>query len=139
MILLRNFDFAVKYYDYELKAEIHETSNPKINGWYKYINETLSALLVRDNNIYILYGEDEILIKKSYKAFLEKRNDTEYQFNLVEGDTILVNFFFNQTGFKSNVSPFEYIDEEDFKWGDFLAKIINNEKRRINFIANLME
>jgi len=66
MILLRNFDFAVKYYDYELKAEINETSNPKINGWYKYINETLSAILVRDNNIYILYGEDEILIKKSY-------------------------------------------------------------------------
>ncbi|HBV14809.1 hypothetical protein [Chryseobacterium carnipullorum] len=138
-MILRNFDFAIKYYDCKLKAEIIETSNPKINGWYKYINETLSAILVRDNNIYLLYGENNILIKKSYRVFLYRRNDTEYEFNLAEEDNILISFFFSQTCNKLNVSPFEYIDEDDFKWGVFLEKIINNEEKKINFITNLME
>jgi hypothetical protein len=99
----------------------------------------LSAILVRDNNIYFLYGEDEILIKESSKVFLERRNDTNYEFNLVEGNNIIIHFFFNQDSSTSNISPFEYIDEDDFRWGDFLAKIINNNERKINFIANLME
>jgi hypothetical protein len=30
MILLRNFDFGIKYYDYELKTEISKTSNPRL-------------------------------------------------------------------------------------------------------------
>ena len=37
-----------------------------------------------------------------------------------------------------NISPFEYLDQEDFEWGGFIKKIINDENRKKTFIANLM-
>lgn len=138
MELLRNFDFAKKYYDCESKVEINETSNVKIFGWYKFINEKLSGLLVTNNNLYFLYGDNKFLITDSHKVSLKKINNEENEFKLVNNDTTEAKFLYFVPNHK-HVSPFEYIDEEDFKWGDFIAKIINDGERKNNFISNLME
>ena len=138
-MLLRNFDFAIKYFDYQSKVEHEETSNPKINGWYKYINGVLSALLVIDKNLYFLYGEDRFLIVESNKVLLQEKTKDENNFFLFDGNNELVKFSYSLVDLQINISPFEYIDEDDFKWGSFIEKIINDKERQSNFVMNLME
>lgn len=138
-MLLRNFDFATKYFDYKSNTELEKTSNPQVNGWYKFINGLLSALLVIDNNLYFLYGEEKFLITESHRVLLEKKSNVENEFSLMNKNNVLVRFIYSTPDLKLNVSPFEYIDEDDFKWGDFIAKIINDGERKRNFVMNLME
>ena len=138
-MLLRNFDFAIKYFDYKSKAELEETSNPKINGWYKYINGVLSALLVIDNNLYFLYGDDRFLIVESNRVLLQEKTKDRNSFILFDGNNELVKFSYSLVDLQINISPFEYIDEDDFKWGSFIEKIINDKERQSNFVMNLME
>ncbi|MNL72093.1 hypothetical protein D3C87_1973470 [compost metagenome] len=57
--------------------------------------------------------------------------------NLINGNDICVRFTYPLPDLRVNVSPFEYIDEEDFNWGEFIAKVINDQERKRNFIANL--
>lgn len=138
-MLLRNFDFATKYFDYKSKTELEENSNPPINGWYKFVNGILSALLVTDNNLYFLYGEEKFLIPESHRALLQWKSNVENEFSLINGNDVIVKFSYSLSAPKLNVPPFEYIDDEDFKWGDFIAKIINDRERKKNFVMNLME
>jgi len=134
-MMLRNFDYAIKYFDYKSKTEIETTSNPKIGGWYKFINGILSALLVIDNNLYFLFGNEKFLITESHQVLLEVKSNVENRFSLINGNDVLVKFSYSKSSTELNVSPFEYIDEDDFKWGDFIAKIINDEVRKRNFIS----
>lgn len=138
-MLLRNFDFAAKYFDYKSKTEFVEGSSPKINGWYKFIDGLLSALLVMDNSLYFLYGEDKFLISNSCEVLLIEKSRMENEFILFDSNIELVRFLYVLPDPKLNVSPFEYIDGDDSKWGDFIAKIINDKERQRNFIMNLME
>lgn len=138
-MLLRNFDFSTKYFDYKSKNELEETSPPQVNGWYKFINGLLSGLLVMDNNLYFLYGEDKILILGSHRVLLKENSSAESEFSLVDGNDVLVKVSYHLPAPGFSVSPFEYIDEDDFKWGEFIAKIINDKERQRNFVMNLME
>jgi hypothetical protein len=138
-MLLRNFDFATTYFDYKSKTELEENSNPKINGWYKFINGLFSALLVTDNCLYFLHGEDKFLISSTCQVLLKEKSNMGNEFVLVNKNNELVRFLYSLPDPKLNVSPFEYIDEDDFKWGDFIAKIINDKERQRNFVMNLME
>lgn len=138
-MFLRNFDFATKYYDYKSETEQVMSLDTPINGWYKFINGVLSALMVADNKLYFLYGDDEILITDSHNVFLKKKSNQKNEFVLFDGNKELVRFVYDLPDPKFNVSPFEYIDEEDFKWGDFIGKIVNSKERQRNFVANLME
>ena len=138
-MLLKNFDFATTYFNYKLKTEFEDTSNLKINGWYKFINGTLTALMAIENNLYFIYGENKIQIKEPYKVLLKRSHSTESEFSLVDGSDVQVKFSYHVPDLKFNVSPFEYLDEDDFIWGEFIAKIINDKERQRNFVANLME
>ena len=137
-MLLRNFDFATKYFDYKSKIELEESSSQQINGWYKFVNGLLSALLVIDNSLYVLYGEDKFLITDSCKVLLKEKSSIEKEFILVNGNNEFIRFLYSLPDPKLNVSPFEYLDEDDFKWGDFIAKIINDKERQRNFVMNIM-
>ncbi|WP_428667806.1 hypothetical protein [Runella sp.] len=139
MILLRNFDYATKFFDYKSKNEINDTSNPKINGWYKFISGILSALLVIENNLYFLYRDEMFLITDLHRVLLKETSKIENKFYLMNGNEVLVKFLYSLPESKLNVPPFEYIDETDFKWGDFIEKIINDRERKRSFIMNLME
>ncbi len=138
-MLLQNFDFATKYFDYKSKTELDGNLNLKINGWCKFINGLLTGLLVIDNHLYFLYGDEKILIKDSYKVLLKGSNNTEAELSLFDGNDIIVKFLSPLPDLKLNVSPFEYIDDDTFNWGEFIAKIVNDKERQRNFIMNLME
>lgn len=138
-MMLRNFDYAIKYFDCKSKTEIETTSNPPIRGWYKFINGILSALLVIDNNLYFLFRDEKFLITEYHRVLLEEQSNVESKFSLINGNDVLVKFLYSKPSTKLNVSPFEYIDEDDYKWGDFIEKIINDKERQRNFVMNLME
>lgn len=138
-MILRNFDFATKYFDYKSKIEFEDSSILQINGWYKFVCEQLSALLVIENCLYFIYGEDKFLITNSCDVLLKKKNRKENEFVLINGNEELVRFFYSLPDSKLNITPFEYIDIDDFNWGEFIAKIINDKERQRNFILNLTE
>ncbi|WP_442589903.1 hypothetical protein ACSBL2_01450 [Pedobacter sp. AW31-3R] len=139
MILLRNFDFATKYFDYESNTEINEISYPKINGWYKFVNGLLTALLVMDENLYFLFGEDKFLIMDSHSMLLKEVSEVEQVCTLMNRNDMLVGFPYLKSDSKLNISPFEYIDDEDIEWEKFMMNIINDRERKKSFVANLNE
>lgn len=136
MILLRNFDYANKYFDYVTKVEMENNKVDKINGWYKFINGILVALLVLDNKLYYLYDSDKYLLTNNFKVVLEK-NDllNKCVFNIFDNQKKLISYSYNLPDQTINITPFEYIDDEDFKWEEFVEKIINNDSRRNDFIV----
>jgi len=138
-MLLRNFDFATKYFDYKSKTELEKSSSLHINGWYKFINGILSSLLVKDNRLYFIYGEDKFLITGSCKVLLKEKSKLENEFVLLNGSNELIRFLYPLPEPELFVSPFEYIDEDCLNWGSLIANIINNKDRQRNFVTNLME
>ncbi|WP_143961160.1 hypothetical protein [Litoribacter populi] len=137
-MLLRNFDIAASYINYYTKEEIENNDVVKISGWYKVVNGVFSAIFVSENKLYFIYGEEKILIKESSKVFLNKISDSEEEFLLIENE-IIVKFTYRCEYPLINFSPFEYIDEDDFKWAGFIEKIINDKNRQRNFVLNIME
>jgi len=47
---------------------------------------------------------------------------------------IIVSFRYLLSDSNLNFSPFEYIDDDDFIWGQFIGKIINDPERQMNFV-----
>lgn len=139
MISLQNFDVAANSYDYEAKVEFNATSSVLISGWYKFVDELLSGVMVIDYKLYFLYGTDKFLITDKHRVELKRISEFESEFALIESNRIWANFTYDLPESYIYPQPFDYIDEDDFLWGEFLQKIINNEERKKNFILNLME
>ncbi len=57
---------------------------------------------------------------------------------------LLRNFdYISKTELENNSNPpinsWYKFTKDDFKWGDFIAKIVNNRERKRNFVMNLPE
>lgn len=139
MRLLKNFDLFKEYYNIDTKQFCPFENLQKTVGIYKIIKSIMTGLLIEDSNLYFLYGEEKFLITESHRVLLRVKSNVENEFSLIDGNDVLVRFLYSTPDSKLNVSPFEYIDEDDFKWGDFIAKIINDGERKRNFVMNLME
>lgn len=139
MKLLGNFDLFREYYDIvENKFYSFETLQ-KTGGVYKIVESKMIGLFVENNNLYFLNGEEKFLIKETHIVLLKAKSTLEKEFILIDEKNVLVRFLYSTIDSNLNVAPFEYIDEEDFRWEAFIAKIINNEERKRNFVLNLMK
>ncbi|QKX05388.1 hypothetical protein HN014_10835 [Aquimarina sp. TRL1] len=141
MILLKNFDFAKKYFDFEMQIEKELENIDVINGWYKIIDSILTGVLVQKNKLYFLYGSDKYHITKDHNIVLKKTDSSKNIKTLILFDKKNKIVSYSYTDFEENLypTPFDYIDDEDSKWEYFIEKIINDEERKNNFISNLME
>lgn len=139
MQLLKNFDKFIEYYDMESKKYHFYDSLQKTVGSYKIIGNVINAILVQDYNLFFVYGEQKIEITNSHKVLINKKSNLENEFCLMDENDVLVRFLYSIPDSQLNVSPFEYLDEDDFNWGNFVEKIINDEEKKINFVKNLME
>lgn len=137
MKLLKNFDSFKEYLDLDSKEFYFFDKLHEVTGIYKIVKGTMTGLLVDDKKLYFLSGSDEILITEHHTVLLRQQNNTENEFMLLDRDEIVVKFLDSLPESNFNVSPFEYIDEEDFEWGEFLEKIINDNERKEAFISNL--
>jgi hypothetical protein len=136
MKLLSNFDVFKEYYDLDTKQFCSFESAQKNVGTYKIIGNIMIGLLVEDKELYFLYGNDKFLITESYRVLIKERSKLENEFTLLNGNDVIVRFLYPLPDPKLNISPFEYIDEDDFKWGDFIEKIVNNPERRKRYMSN---
>ncbi len=139
MKLLKNFDVFKEYFNLDTKEFCSFEQLQKTVGIYKTLDGIMTGLLVEDTNLYFLYGEEKFLITDSYKVLLKKISKAESEIALSVGNEELVKFLYPIPNLELNVTPFEYIDEEDFKWGEFIEKIVNDKERRRNFVAKLSE
>lgn len=103
------------------------------------IKSIMTGLFVEDGILYFLFGEEKFVVTEFYQVLLEEKSDVENKFSLINGNDVIVSFLYSKPDAKLNVSPFEYIDEDDFNWGEFIAKVVNDKERQRSFIKNLME
>jgi len=135
MKLLGNFDLFNEYYDIDAKKFYSFETLKKTVGVYKIIGSKMTGLLVENGELFLFNGDDKYLITESNKVLIKEKNKKVNEFILFKGNKELVRFFYPLPDSKLlNISPFEYIDEEDFKWGDFIGNIINNSNRKRNFL-----
>lgn len=62
--------------------------------------------------------------------------NTEKVFYLYDGTSMITKFIYPVEPSYNQLSPFEYLDDDEFDWGLFLLNIINNPLRKIEFINN---
>jgi hypothetical protein len=136
MKLLINFDKTKEYLDIQ-KHEIHlfDTLQPTI-GLYKKLNSGLSAIYVEDNKLFILWNGWNYEVTDSCNVkFENEEKPNQKTFQYYDVNTLLFKFTYEIKISVSNISPFEYIDEDDSDWGMFVANIINDKKRKEAFIS----
>ena len=79
----------------------------------------------------------EITLTATHRATVEKLADNKKKFSLFFNNDEIDRFEYIFSDELLNLSPFEYIDEEDFDWGFFLSEIINNPDRQRRLIDNI--
>jgi hypothetical protein len=139
MMLLKNFEIDRLYFDLETRDQYLQDAVHKISGWYKFINNTFSALFVFENKLYFQLDNEKYSIEDNHSIILENNEYSNTKTVKVYGDdTIVLQFVYDVLKENFNVSPFEYIDSEDFDWGEFIANRVNNKERKFRFIDIMM-
>lgn len=138
MILLKDFNYYNKYFDLEYKKTIHLEIMPKINGWYNIVESTLSALAVLNGKVCFIWGENNFVVDDMSTVEIESSGTPgEKLLKFYINSSLVVHFTYKVPTRSLNVFPFDYIDDEDSDWGNFIASVINNRTRRSNFIENI--
>lgn len=135
MRFLKNFLDNSLFWDFENKKEIIGLDNFSIFGWYMLFNNKFSSLYVLNKKLILQYGLDVIEIEADDRADVVFKNGV-YYFKIIRNNMSLLDFSYKVVPFGS-ISPFEFIDEEDFNWGFFLLNVINNIERRKNYIEQM--
>lgn len=139
MILLRNTDFGKEYFELNSGEFIIQDYDSEISGWYKLIKGVISGLVVINSNLYMLWGSNKYLITDfSYVKTQEIKNASSFKkLEFYDSGNLEFSYEYNVDEDYSKISPFEYLDSENYDWGSFLSNIINSRARKTVFIDNL--
>ena len=138
-MVLRNFDSANEYYNIDTGKRARFDTDQKINDWYKLVNGIISALLAENSQLFIVWDKNKYLInEKTTVRLADSTINGERKLSFYISSSLVFEFHYPVEADYSNVSPFEYIDSEDFDWGIFVSNVINDESRTKNFIENLI-
>lgn len=110
-----------KYYSYK---------DEDINGWFKIVDNKISAIYALDNNLYFKYDFLEKRISEEAKVNIIPLLNNEKKFQLFLDSSLVIEFKYKSEDEKLKTEPFDYIEDEDFDWGLFVSNIINNRERR---------
>jgi hypothetical protein len=134
-MILRNFENAKRYLDYQSKGEFESNDSIKICGWYKLIEGRFYSLRVKDGLLYFACDWTDFLVTENTHIKLTQANEHVMKVTFIENSKEIITFDWPNENMLEVVSPFEYLDSEDFIWVEFLMKIINDKVRRLHFIA----
>lgn len=138
-VYLQSFDSAKEYISLSTGIKYLKSKDVKTKGWFKYIDNVLSALFFENNDFFILYNDIKVQINDNIRASILRGND-KYIFQLFDGnnDDLLLQFYysFDEQLFSLSSVTSSFVEEEDFNWGLFLVNIINDENRRSRIIMN---
>jgi hypothetical protein len=138
--LLRCIDFANKYLEIESSKFYTLDSKIKIIGWYKLIEEIVSALFVDELKLFMLWDNLKYHITDTcvVKLNVLEHGKTK-RFLLYDSNNLIFDFIYELKDNYASSTSFDYLDDEDFDWGLFVSNIINNQKRKENFTMSLSE
>lgn len=134
MKYLKNFDEGSHFLDLE-SGEI-SVQNPEVDsiGWYKIIDEKVSAIYVKNGLVFLMYEEEVIPLNLEKKSRISTVDEKTKLFELIDKGKILISFLYEVENDLVGLPPFDFIDEEDFDWGLFLVNITNDPKRKTTFV-----
>jgi hypothetical protein len=134
-MFLQNFDSINHYFNLETEQTVYSNTKEKTSGWYREINGLVSALFVTEHKLYTIWRRNRFLIDKSCIVIVEKTESLDKKiFKLYCDDNLIFQFIYEVEEELNQAAPFDYIDNEDFDWGLFLANIINTPTRKTAFI-----
>jgi hypothetical protein len=140
MKLLRNFELHDILFDLESGKEF-ENLEPVTNiyGWYRQIEDVLTALYVEKNELYFLFGTTTFHVGDHCKVDLIQLTENTMELLIYHKEDLIVRFSFPFAPKFNYPTPFDYLNDLEQDWGLFIQEIINNPIRRRNMISNLME
>lgn len=139
MKLLRNYNKGNEYLEMESEKKIQKNYDSDIIGWFNLVNGIVSGIAVLDNKLFLLWDKKKCLITDFSLITLKKYDEKSSLriFEYSESGELIVSFIYEVDEDFSGTSPFEYIDYEEYDWGYFLSKVVNDKKRRNTIIENL--
>lgn len=138
MILLKSFDKATDYLDVTTKKIVSDIDGRKTVGWFKLLNGSISSLYVNKKQL-IYQFDDQMIELTNHVSSVEKLDGDKKKFSLFYGNNLVHDFEYTFSDELLNVTPFEYIEIEDFDWGVFLSEVINNDNRKLRVINQKSE
>jgi len=140
MKLLRNFELHDILFDLESGKEFKNLEPvTNIYGWYRQIEDVLTALYVEKNELYFLFGTTTFHVGDHCKVDLIQLTENTMELLIYHKEDLIVRFSFPFAPKFNYPSPFGYLNDLEQDWGLFIQEIINNPLRRRNMISNLME
>lgn len=137
-MFLKSFDKATDYLEVATKKIVSDIDGKKTVGWFKLLNGSISSLYVNKRQL-IYQFENQMIELTNHDSSVEKLDEDKKRFSLFYRNNLVHDFEYVFSDELSNVTPFEYIDIEDFDWGIFLREIINNDDRKLRIINQKSE
>lgn len=132
-ILFQSFDEINQIYDLDKKSSYVIDVTPKTCGWYKVIEDKVSAIYAFKGQIHLIYNKIQISLNQTMNSKIKNKNGIQI-FTLKNNNLPILTFEYSSENSLKGVEPFDYIDDEDYDWGLFLSNIINNVNRQHLFI-----
>lgn len=140
MKLLRNFELHDILFDLESGKEFKNLEPvTNIYGWYRQIEDVLTALYVERNELYFLFGTTKFQVGEDCKVELIQLVENTKELLIYHKEDLTVRFSFPFAPKLNYPAPFDYLNDLEQDWGLFIQEIFNNPVRRRNMISNLME
>jgi hypothetical protein len=137
-MFIRNYDCAGEFFDLKNQKMVFNYKS-KFNGWYKNIGDKISAIIVYDYKVYLIWQEKHYAVNDDCMARVNQTESLNKKvFSLFNGTSLLLSFIYETEESLSYPAPFEYLDDDDIDWGMFLKNVINKIPRKNNFINFFM-
>ncbi|RFZ84318.1 hypothetical protein DYU05_01445 [Mucilaginibacter terrenus] len=134
---IRSFDFVNEYLDFENISQLGFNTSKIRWGIFKKTIDATIILLVESEKFYFIHSGKIYEINYHITASITIVNSSNCAFSLFYDDLLISTFTYQVDKLLYNISPFEYLDEEDFDWGLFLVNVINDPERQQRIIENI--
>ena len=139
MKFIKDYDSATRYYDLDSQTLLYDNSGLSVSGWFRKEGENLTAIYVEEGSLILLINDTKYEVGDQTYVEVKTTSSAAYAiFELLENHKKVAEVRY-KVGERYNIQPpFEYLDDEDFDWGVFIAGIVNDKLRKRNFIEEMM-
>lgn len=130
-MFLSDFNSIHHVLDLENFSVVPNVPRRQTGGSYCICDGVFTALYFQDRRLILQVTDRKMLIEPGLIAKIEKLdNSTERRFLLFSDKDVLVSFDYCAEEAFNDLSPWEWLPDEEFDWGLWLVNIINNPERQ---------
>lgn len=97
----------------------------------------VTVLFVNEGDLFFQFDHKTIKITESINVELNEIDEKISMFKIIVSKGVKYELPYEVDKELFGIEPFDYIEEEEFDWGLFLANIINDKKRKELIISSL--